>query len=106
MNINDMPDKVLADMVREGCYSRNTKFDEGTYLLVLAVPYDSSEVETLGKAFDAFHDLVSESDWEERNIQVLTVNGGQIVVEETSREIISNEDENTFNPADNGNQGS
>lgn len=93
MHINDVPDKVLADMVRSGCYSRNTRFDAGTYLLVLAVPYDSSEVETLGEAFDAFHDLVSESDWEERNIQVLTVNGGQVVVEETSRETITTNDD-------------
>src|SRR5579864_859639 len=55
----DFSDKELADMIRNGCYSRNTRFgfgpDDARFLLVLAVPYGRDEdVETLTEALDGF----------------------------------------------------
>lgn len=87
--IHDIADKVLADMVRQGCYTRNARFDAGTHLIMLAVPYDQSEADGLSEAFEAFRELLTSDDWEERNFQVLTVENGQPKVIETALENLS-----------------
>jgi len=87
MNINEIPDKILADMVRNGCYAKNTSFDDGTQLLVLAVPYGPNEdVEDLKGAMEAFQSFVADWDWHERQFQVLRAKDGQAQVFETSYE--------------------
>lgn len=80
MKIAQLPDKVLADMVRNGAYTRGeTIANDGQsgsskYLLVLAVPYGPKDsVETLPEAFESFRELLSADDWDERNIMVLYV---------------------------------
>lgn len=84
--LNDIPDKVLADMIRQGCYTRNTSLLNNTKLLVLAVPYDDGEADSLEAAFECFRELLTADDWEERNLQVLTLKDGQPHVRETAME--------------------
>ena len=93
MTLNDISDKVLADILRNGCYTKNARFDDSEkgvkFMLVFAVPYGPEDgVETLQEAFESFHEFISESDWFERNIQVLTVENGAPVVCETSHEVV------------------
>lgn len=87
MNINDIPDSVLAKAIRDGCYAKNTRMDDGTFLLILAVPYGRDDsCNSLCEAFEAFNELVSAPDWDERQIQVLTANGDGLELFETSYE--------------------
>ena len=93
MHISAIPDAVLAKMVCDGCYTKDEKIGEGPYdhkyLLVFAVPYGNPDgVETLKDAFEAFHDFLSDDDWMERNLQVLTVENGKVNVTETSAEVL------------------
>lgn len=76
MKLNDVPDKVLADMVRNGCYAKDAEINgakDGTqWLLVLAVPYGKRDsCDSLQEAFEGFRELLSAEDWDERNLQVL-----------------------------------
>ena len=95
--IDDVPDKVLADMIRTGCYARNTRFSDeikegkfdAQYLLVLAVPYGHDEgVDSMIDAVEAFKCFLASSDWNERRIQVLSIKNNKPVVVETSHEIL------------------
>ena len=94
MRLDDIPDKVLADMVRNGCYAHNACMGQALYdarfLLVFAVPYGPWEgVNYIQEAFEAFHEFLSADDWEERNIQVLEVTeDGRVTVAETSMEVL------------------
>ena len=90
MKLSDIPDSVLASMVRDGCYTKGESIGGcgGKFLLVFAVTYGAEEVETLNEAFEAFHDFHSDEDWMRRNIQVLTVEDGQVEVLETSAEVL------------------
>lgn len=93
-HLDEIPDNVLAKMVRDGCYSRNVTFGRGRndsrYLLVLAVPYGRrDDVSSLPEAYGAFRDLLDTSDWFERQIQVLTVTkSGKVETSEQSYEQI------------------
>ena len=90
MNIKEIPDSILAAMVRNGCYAKGTDFSDGTMLLVLAVPYGPvDDTLTLIEAMESFHELVSADDWEERNLMVLTVSkeNQAVSVIETSYEV-------------------
>jgi hypothetical protein len=72
-SINDFTDKELADMVRNGCYLQGESFgdDANRFLLVLAVPYGSSDgTFTLSEAVESFRALLTDDDWEARNFQV------------------------------------
>jgi hypothetical protein len=97
-HLDEIPDSVLANMVRNSCYARNTTFGTGRndsrYLLVLAVPYGRrDDVSSLPEAFEAFRDLLDSSDWFERQIQVLTVTrGGKVKTSEQSYEQITDVD--------------
>ena len=91
MKLSDIPDSVLASMVRDGCYTKGESIGGrgGKFLLVFAVTYGAEEeVETLNEAFEAFHDFHSDEDWMSRNIQVLTGEDGQVEVLETSAEVL------------------
>ena len=89
MQLTDIPNKVLADMVRSGTYTAGTNIDGDStkFLLVFAGPYGpADDVYTLREAFKAFQEFISDYDWEERQIQVLTVENGQPHVIEESFE--------------------
>ena len=93
-HLDEIPDSVLAGMIRNGCYAHNTTFGTGqrdsTWLLVLAIPYGPSDsVESLSEAFEGFRDMLDTSDWFERQIQVLTVENGKPLVVETSHEQVT-----------------
>jgi hypothetical protein len=81
---------VLADMVRNGCYTRGEDIGpdaRNQFLLVLAVPYGApEEIETKTEAIEAFRNLLDKSDWFERQIQILTLENGEPHVEEVSHE--------------------
>jgi hypothetical protein len=87
MSLADVSDKVLADIVRNGCYSKNTRFDEGTYLLVVAIPYGKEDsVDGLKEAIVAFREFLNEPDGDERQYQVLALDGGGLKSYEISLE--------------------
>lgn len=77
MKIKELPESVLADLIRNGCYTKGESIgpnESNKYLLVLAVPYgEIDEVTSPKEAIEAFHELLDCSDWFERSIQVLTI---------------------------------
>jgi hypothetical protein len=93
MKLSEIPDSILADMIRNGCYTKGESIgaepEDNQYLLVFAVPYGNPDgVETLKDALNAFRDLMADGDWEERNIQVLTVESSGVAVHEVSAEVL------------------
>lgn len=91
ISINDIPDSVLAGMVRDGCYAQNARFStvptDSQFLLVLAVPYGKDEgVDDIPSAIDAFRQLLDCSDWFERNVMVLRLENGNLAVSEHRHE--------------------
>jgi hypothetical protein len=101
-HISELPDNLLAGMIRDSCYARNTTFGTGPtdskWLLVLAIPYGRDEnVDSLPEAFEAFRDMLDTSDWFERQIQVLSIENGKPTVIETSHEQIVADDNTVDN---------
>ena len=93
MKLSEIPDSILAGMIRDGCYTKNVNMGPGDhqsrFLLVFAIPYGPEDsVETLREAFESFHEFNSDNDWEERNIQVLMVESSGVVVHEVSAEVL------------------
>jgi hypothetical protein len=95
MKLSEIPDHVLANMVRGGIYTKGESLTDGEgFVLVLAVHYGSvDDISDPRDAFESFRALLADDDWEDRNIQVLTVKDGAPQVQETSFEGLEEEGE-------------
>jgi hypothetical protein len=90
-SLAEIPDSILASMVRDGCYTVGESIgdgeDDSQFLLVLAVPYGKVDgVGLVEEALENFRELLSADDWQDRNIQILTLKNGEPVVQELAYE--------------------
>lgn len=95
--IDDFTNAELAGMVRRSLYLDGAQFGDGDtdcrFLLVLAIPYGhADDVDDLPTAIEAFHSLVSDEDWKEREFQVYDHMATQHLFSASMEEVESNRD--------------
>ena len=82
MYLDDIPDSVLAALIRQSPYLQGVRFDSTQrYIAVFAISSDATEgIVTPFDLMENLKDFVSDYDWEERNFTVLDVPAGTVTV--------------------------